>query len=594
MGRSGIHGRFARSLGARWRGVLLAGCAALALAACTGDGGPSPNAKAMKALSPQTLALISEKGMRTDSPVVVRIYKEESELEVWKENSSGEFALLKTYPICRWSGELGPKIKEGDRQAPEGFYTITPGQMNPNSSYYLSFNLGFPNAYDRAWGRTGAHLMVHGDCSSAGCYAMTDEQIQEIFALGRESFRGGQRAFQVQAYPFRMTADNMVRHRNNPNMPFWRMLKEGSDTFELTKAQPKVDVCGKRYVFNASPVDPRAKFDPSAPCPEYSQPEALQQAIAARSQEVSRMTASAGSYTPVAPVKTGKDGGMHQVFIAKLQNPELSAPGSLPAVVKPPGSDYGVETSAPAPAESIALAQADSVAPAAAASVAIAGGVPMPAPRPADAPNGGGTQMAAASGTTLFGGRAAGTSVEVASVDGSGSWLSGVSRLFGREEPAAAPAATAQSATAPNSVSMAPPASSAFSFGNLFGGGSAPQAAATTPEAVPNVLSTGAVPVPQARPTLPQAAPRAQVPRPAPTVAPSAAAPRAASQAYSTVPTPAAVSAPLYGAVPTPAAAAAGVPQLRPSLPSNGTAGGSAALPGAGIVSTGGFTTSVQ
>ena len=111
---------------------------------------------------------------------------------MWKKNRDGQYELLKTYPICRWSGDLGPKKKEGDRQAPEGFYTITPGQMNPASNYYLAFNTGFPNAYDRAWGYTGSELMVHGDCSSRGCYAMTDEQIQEIYALARESFFGGQ------------------------------------------------------------------------------------------------------------------------------------------------------------------------------------------------------------------------------------------------------------------------------------------------------------------------------------------------------------------------------------------------------------------
>ena len=84
------------------------------------------------------------KGHGQGSPILVRIFKEESELEVWKQETTGRFALLKTYPICRWSGELGPKIKEGDRQAPEGFYTITPGQMNPNSNYYLAFNIGYP------------------------------------------------------------------------------------------------------------------------------------------------------------------------------------------------------------------------------------------------------------------------------------------------------------------------------------------------------------------------------------------------------------------------------------------------------------------
>jgi murein L,D-transpeptidase YafK len=123
--------------------------------------------------------------------------------------------------------------------------------MNPNSQFYLSFNMGYPNAYDKAWGRTGAHLMVHGDCSSRGCYAMTDDQIGEIYALARESFFGGQRAFQVQALPFRMTPRISPSHRNNPNMPFWRMLKEGSDHFEITRQEPKVDVCEKRYVFNA-------------------------------------------------------------------------------------------------------------------------------------------------------------------------------------------------------------------------------------------------------------------------------------------------------------------------------------------------------
>ena len=187
----------------------------------------------------------------------------------------GRYALLKTYPICNWSGELGPKIKEGDRQAPEGFYSITPGQMNANSQYYLAFNLGYPNAYDQAWDRTGAHLMVHGDCSSRGCYAMTDEQISEIFSLGRESFFGGQQAFQVQAYPFRMTPVNMAKHRNSPHMAFWKMLKRGNDHFEVSRIEPKVDVCEKRYVFDAYAPDNAStplKFSPAGTCPVFEMP----------------------------------------------------------------------------------------------------------------------------------------------------------------------------------------------------------------------------------------------------------------------------------------------------------------------------------
>ena len=137
--------------------------AAVALAGCNADD-VTPTGRAQAPLSSKMLSLIAEKHMDKESPILVRIYKEESELEVWKQNLDGKYALLKTYPICRWSGKLGPKRKEGDRQAPEGFYAITPGQMNPQSNYYLAFNTGYPNAYDRAWGRTGSELMVHGDC----------------------------------------------------------------------------------------------------------------------------------------------------------------------------------------------------------------------------------------------------------------------------------------------------------------------------------------------------------------------------------------------------------------------------------------------
>jgi murein L,D-transpeptidase YafK len=198
-----------------------------------------------------TLALIKTKSTSSAAPILIRVYKKEAELEVWKRTSSGRFTLLKTFPICRWSGQLGPKMKEGDRQAPEGFYAITPAQMNPNSAHYLSFDTGFPNAYDRSRGATGSALMVHGTCSSAGCYAMTDAGMAEIYALAREAFRGGQKAIQFQAYPFRMTAENLVRHRLDPNIAFWRQLKEGSDRFEATGEEPLVSFTSGRYTFRA-------------------------------------------------------------------------------------------------------------------------------------------------------------------------------------------------------------------------------------------------------------------------------------------------------------------------------------------------------
>jgi len=235
-----------------FRALLLAAAfsAGLASVACPAENVKPLPAKATKELPAELLSLLRQKKMPKTSPIVLRVFKEEAELEVWKQDTSGLFQLLKTYPICRWSGDLGPKLWEGDRQAPEGFYTITPELMNPNSDYYLAINTGYPNSFDKANKRDGSLLMIHGDCSSSGCYSMTDEQIGEIYALAREALLG-RPAFQVQAYPFRLTPANLARHRNSPNLAFWKMLKVGNDHFEATHLEPKVDVCDKRYVFDA-------------------------------------------------------------------------------------------------------------------------------------------------------------------------------------------------------------------------------------------------------------------------------------------------------------------------------------------------------
>jgi hypothetical protein len=251
--------------------------------------------------------------------------------------------------------------------------------MNPQSAYYLSFNTGYPNAFDKALGRTGSQLMVHGDCSSRGCYAMTDEQIAEIYSLGRESFFGGQRAFQLQAYPFKMTPVNMAKHRNNPNMPFWKMIKEGWDHFEVTRQEPKVDFCEKKYVFDAIKA-PNAKSDPvfdaSAKCPVYAIPEDIADAVREKQQQEQAETAKLiAKGTPVARTNTGIDGGMHRVFAAKL--PEGStglseggdgqglslaaltrAPGTIPSHVNPPRGPVS------SPAEPLAASMAAAPAPA--------------------------------------------------------------------------------------------------------------------------------------------------------------------------------------------------------------------------------------
>src|ERR1700716_1104766 len=338
--------------------VLTAAFAAgLTPVTCLGESSDRLPAKATKELPRELLSLLRQKKMPKHSPILVRLFKEEAELEVWKQDTTGRFQILKIYPICRWSGDLGPKVHEGDRQAPEGFYTITPELMNPNSNYHLAINTGFPNTFDKANDRDGAFLMIHGDCSSRGCYAMTDEQIAEIYSLGRESFFGGQKSFQLQAYPFKMTPINMARHRNNPNMPFWKMIKEGYDHFEVTRQEPKVDFCEKKYVFDAVKAPNATRdlvFDASAKSPAYVIPDELADAVREKQQQDAAETAKLISRgTPVARANPGIDGGMNKVFAAKLPDGSTGlsaggdgqglsllslsrAPGPIPSHVNPP------------------------------------------------------------------------------------------------------------------------------------------------------------------------------------------------------------------------------------------------------------------
>ncbi|KPF57790.1 MULTISPECIES: murein L,D-transpeptidase family protein [Rhizobium/Agrobacterium group] len=239
---------------------------------------PRVSNKVQQPLPARLVAEIQKKGMDRNSPIMIRIFKEEGKLEVWKAKTNGRFDKVVEYDICAWSGRLGPKVKEGDRQAPEGFYPLTPYHLNPNSKYFLAINTGFPNQFDRANGRTGSHLMIHGACSSSGCYSMTDAQMLEIYAFARDAFKGGQQAVQLQAFPFRMTAENMARHRHSPHFDFWKMLKVGYDNFEVTKRPPEVNVCEKKYVFNQS-VPAGSSFNPQASCPPMSTPPALSVAL---------------------------------------------------------------------------------------------------------------------------------------------------------------------------------------------------------------------------------------------------------------------------------------------------------------------------
>lgn len=183
---------------------------------------------------------------KVGDPVFIRIFKEESLLEVWIR-SGAEYQHFKDYFICAYSGYLGPKLQEGDRQSPEGFYKVKKYQLNPNSKYHLSFNLGFPNQYDREHNRTGSFLMVHGDCVSDGCYAMTDEKIEEIYTLVEGALQKGQKVVHVHTYPFRMTEENMALYSDSEWYDFWVNLKEGYDYFEAEHLPPHIKVENGQY-----------------------------------------------------------------------------------------------------------------------------------------------------------------------------------------------------------------------------------------------------------------------------------------------------------------------------------------------------------
>src|SRR5271155_5752253 len=374
----------------RGTAVSLTVAACAWIAGCDDSYLDQSSARSQQPISSAVLAKMEALDTTPSSPTVIRTYKKEAELEIWKMKSNGEYGLLKTYPMCRWSGQLGPKKREGDMQVPEGFYSIAPGQMNPNSHYYLAFNVGYPNAYDRAYGRTGGSVMVHGVCSSAGCFSMTDEQVADIYAIARESFAGGQREIQLQSYPFHMTAENLAKFRLDPNIGFWKDLKNGSDHFEVTKAEPSVTVCGKRYVFDATA---KGEVSASEPCPALKRDESVEALVAEKAErdndKVAELVASG-----VRPIRlVYADGGQNAVFAGYKDESDpdalatapqeivLSNPKPAPAAVKIAVADAAKRNAssvAPAPLEAAAAQPAAPTPPAVALAAApgqVSGGV---------------------------------------------------------------------------------------------------------------------------------------------------------------------------------------------------------------------------
>ena len=216
--------------------------------------------KAVRNAKPRLAGELEKKGLRLGAPLFIRIYKtsapgaaDQGRLEAWLRAGDGKYVLLRAYPVCARSGRLGPKLKEGDRQSPEGFYMVGPERMNPRSRYHLSFNLGFPNAHDRANGWTGSFLMVHGKCVSIGCYAMTDPVIEDIWTLMQAAFREGEKRVPVHIFPFPMSDENLERWmKEHPGWRwagFWRELQEGWRMFEQTRTPPAVSTRAGHYVF---------------------------------------------------------------------------------------------------------------------------------------------------------------------------------------------------------------------------------------------------------------------------------------------------------------------------------------------------------
>jgi len=214
-------------------------------------------AAAATRVRPGLQAALARQGIAWGAPAFVRVFKRESELELWLQGADGRYVLFKHYPICTFSGALGPKTRQGDNQAPEGFYRVARGQLNPRSQFHLAFNLGYPNAYDRAHGYTGDFLMIHGNCVSTGCYAMGDAAIEEIYTLVDAALTVGQDAVDVHAFPFRLETDALNAQQGAAAFHFWSELKPGYDAFERTRMPPRIDVVGKAYRVHESKRKPQ-------------------------------------------------------------------------------------------------------------------------------------------------------------------------------------------------------------------------------------------------------------------------------------------------------------------------------------------------
>ncbi len=252
-------------------GMVLALTVAMAVGACSDLLPRNSTARAVQPLKDSLVHALADIGSSPGAPMMIRIFKQSSEFEVWKATTAtGEFKLLKTYKICAWSGVLGPKITEGDMQAPEGFYMITPALMNPNSNYYLAFNTGFPNKFDTAWGRTGANLMVHGD-------VLVGRLLLDDGRIGERDLRAGARNLRRRQFchpdaDLPVPDDAAQSRAGRTTIPTCRSgwtSRKATTASSSARRRPRWDVCDKKYVFDLSSPDGSA-LDATGACPARS------------------------------------------------------------------------------------------------------------------------------------------------------------------------------------------------------------------------------------------------------------------------------------------------------------------------------------
>jgi murein L,D-transpeptidase YafK len=242
-----------------WKGLLFFSILTIASgwsapSASGADLPSTPKAENLMAkVKPKVQQELQGKGFAVGQPIFVRIFKIPGTLELWMNKGRG-FELFKSYRVCNYSGFPGPKVNEGDWQAPEGFYAVSAEQMNPKSSYHLAFDVGYPNEFDQAKNRTGGLIMVHGNCKSVGCFAMTDGRIEEIYLLAHEALKQGQERFAVHIFPFPLTPKNLKKFAVSPWIKFWQNLEPGFTAFEQSRQVPEVAVHNGEYV-----VTPRAQ-----------------------------------------------------------------------------------------------------------------------------------------------------------------------------------------------------------------------------------------------------------------------------------------------------------------------------------------------